>query len=324
MFKFNKVSFAVLMSACVGFSSVAVANDYKVIEGVIYGQGDVTLNGEVQPRDLWMDVYLPENVQAEPTEAIFMTFGGAYHRGHPHNPYLMEGAQTTSMKEYCETFVKRGHACFTIDYRVAPEQPVPTREGYSEDMLNMDAVPNMQGQVNIVRSLMELPALDFNKQADVEILENTVLSAAEDLRSAVRFVKDNASEYNIDPDKIVLGGFSAGAITSLNVGHGMQEPVAGVMMLGTAEIGFDIKKTVKDGEEVSPILMFQGQYDLPATFIGTPDLLEHYNNVGVDYSYSWIPGASHFYPAGSVALSGDGLRKPIEQRMVEFIERVTQ
>ncbi|USD43400.1 alpha/beta hydrolase fold domain-containing protein [Vibrio sp. SCSIO 43135] len=324
MFKFNQLSTAVVASVCVGFSGVSVASDYQVMEGVIYGQGDVTLEGVVQPRDLWMDVYLPENTQSQPTEAIFMTFGGAYHRGHPHNPYLMEGAQTTSMKEYCETFVKQGYACFTIDYRVAPEQPTPTREGYSEQMLNMDPVPNMQGQVNIVRSLMGLPALDFAKRSDVEILENTVLAAAEDLRSAVRFVKDHADDYNIDPEKIVIGGFSAGAITSLNVGHGMQEPVAGIMMLGTAEIGFDIKKTVQDGNAVSPILMFQGQYDLPATFIGTPELLKHYEKVGVDYSYSWVPGASHFYPSGSVALSGDGLRQPIEQRMLEFIERVTQ
>lgn len=324
MFKINHLTKAVLASALIGFTSFTMAGEHQVIEGVVYGQGDITNNGKVEPRDLWMDAYLPSTSDGEATEAIFMTFGGAYHRGHPHNPYLMEGAQTTSMKEYCETFVKQGYACFTIDYRVAPEIPVPTGEGYSKDMLDLAPAANMEGQVNIVRSLMNLPPLDFSNRSHVEIVENTVLAAAEDLRTAVNFVKDNAKEYNIDPDKIVLGGFSAGAITSLNVGHGMQEPVAGVMMLGTAEIGFDIKKTVVDGKSVSPILMFQGQYDLPATFMGTPELLKHYEKVGVDYSYSWVPGASHFYPSGSVALSGDGLRQPIEQRMLAFIERVTK
>lgn len=292
---FNKTTLPKIALIGVGLSGIAYADDYSIVEKIIYGQGDVTIDGSVQPRDLWMDAYLPVSEETTPSKAIFMTFGGAYHRGHPHHPYLMEGAQTTSMKQYCETFVRQGYACFTIDYRVVPELPVPTRQGYSENMLDMSPVPTMQGQVNIVRSIMGLPPLDFTKHSDLEIVENTVLAAAEDLRTAVQYVKANADVYNIDPLKIVLGGFSAGSVTSLNVGHGMQEPVAGIMMLGTAEIGFDIKKTVTHGADVSPVLMFQGQYDLPATFVGTPKLLAHYEKVGVDYSYSWVPGASHFY-----------------------------
>lgn len=141
---------------------------------------------------------------------------------------------------------------------------------------------------------MDLPPLDFSNPDDVAIVEKTVLAGAEDLRSAVEFVRKNADSYNIDRDKIILGGFSAGAINSLNVAHGMKVPVAGVMMLGTAEIGFDIKKTAKSANEISPILMFQGQYDLPATLIRTPALLEHYKNIGADFSYNWVPGASIF------------------------------
>ncbi|PSW16918.1 hypothetical protein C9I98_20455 [Photobacterium sanctipauli] len=315
---FSKLTLACTISIA-GFSTQAA--EISQVQDIVYGEAAITINGEVQTRELWMDAYLPAFTD-EPAPAIFMTFGGSFHRGNPRQPYLMEGAQTTSMQEYCEKFAKRGYACFNIDYRVAPEHPVPSYDGYNEDMLDMSPVLELDGQVNLVRSIMGLPALDFANPDDVSVVENTVLAGAEDLRTAVNFVRKNAENYNIDPDKVVLGGFSAGAINSLNVAHGMKVPVSGVMMLGTAEIGFDIKKTAKSASDISPILMFQGQYDLPATLTRTPILLNHYNNIGADFQYNWVPGASHFYPSGAVSLGSDGTRFSVEERMMTFIERV--
>lgn len=39
--------------------------------------------------------------------------------------------------------------------------------------------------------------------------------AKEDTLSAVRWVRDNATTYRIDPNQIIVGGFSAGAVTAL-------------------------------------------------------------------------------------------------------------
>ncbi len=45
----------------------------------------------------------------------------------------------------------------------------------------------------------------------------------------MRFLRDNAAQYRIDPNRIAIGGSSAGAITALNVGYSTSEdPLAGV------------------------------------------------------------------------------------------------
>ena len=37
----------------------------------------------------------------------------------------------------------------------------------------------------------------------------------EDMRAAIRFVRSKAEEYNLDTDKVIASGDSAGGITSL-------------------------------------------------------------------------------------------------------------
>ncbi|NEP87164.1 MAG: alpha/beta hydrolase fold domain-containing protein [Okeania sp. SIO2C2] len=149
-----------------------------------------------------------------------------------------------------------------------------------------------------------------------------VLSATEDLRTAVQHIRESARIYNIDPDSIVLGGFSAGAITSLIVAHGMHEPIAGLFMLSGSILGLDILKMVTPASATPPILMFQSQMDLEPSIISTPMLMDRYQEVGVPYEFAWVPASGHYYTSGATSLAGDGSRLSIEQRIVQFIEEV--
>jgi predicted esterase len=50
-----------------------------------------------------------------------------------------------------------------------------------------------------------------------------IQEAAADAQTAVRFLRTNAATYGIDPNRIAIGGSSAGAITALNVGYSSAE-----------------------------------------------------------------------------------------------------
>ena len=50
-----------------------------------------------------------------------------------------------------------------------------------------------------------------------------IQEAATDAQTAVRFLRTNAATYGIDPNRIAIGGSSAGAITALNVGYSSSE-----------------------------------------------------------------------------------------------------
>jgi acetyl esterase/lipase len=54
-----------------------------------------------------------------------------------------------------------------------------------------------------------------------------IIQAREDAQTAVRFLREQAAAFHIDPDRIAIGGSSAGAITALNVGYSPENPGPG-------------------------------------------------------------------------------------------------
>lgn len=68
------------------------------------------------------------------------------------------------------------------------------------------------------------------------------------------------------------------------------------------------------------MLFFQGHNDLPSSRDGTIAMLAHFNDVGVRYDFAWVPGFSHFYPAGAAILGRNGSKMTVEERAMEFLE----
>ena len=135
--------------------------------------------------------------------------------------------------------------------------------------------------------------------------------------------RSNATDFRVDADRIVLGGFSAGAVTSLNVAHGTEAPVIGAFMLSTAPIGLNVFETVSIGSETPPALIFAGQYDLSGALASIEGLLDHYEKVGVDHEFAWVPGFGHFYPSGAPSLGADGSTMSVQDRILAFVDRIT-
>lgn len=293
--------------------------EYKVTPKVTYGRGEIITDGNKVYRDLWMDVYEPVDEVQKARPAVIMTFGGSFHRGGPRVTFEVDGVQDTSMGDYCQKFAQRGYVCFAIDYRLAPENPVLSMSGYSEADLNMKSFNFVFPQMNKIRNSQGLKSLDVGNPKDVKFVRDVVLSAAEDLQKAVEFVRESATQYHINPDRIVLGGFSAGAVTTWNVGHGMHAPVAGVFMLSGGNVGFDITKALT--AKNPPSLMFLGQHDLEQAHEAMALMLQSYEKTNAQYTFAWVPGFGHFYPAGATSLSGDGSKMSVEVRILKFINQ---
>lgn len=87
---------------------------------------------------------------------------------------------------WSETFAKRGYVCVSINYTLSKHYP----------FLHFD-----------------------------ELLRSCYY-AVQDARSAVAFFKKNYKEYNIDPDKIILGGNSAGGMIALQTAYSTNAQLA--------------------------------------------------------------------------------------------------
>ncbi len=300
----------------------------KVMEDIVYGQGRIARNGTKVSRDLWMDAYLPledrnDSHRSHARPAVIYTYGGSFHIGTPRTAYNVDGARTNSPADYCRLFAGQGYVCFAIEYRLAPEEPIASGLGYTQDQIDTESIKRILNNINIRRKNLGLRPLDPTNPDDQKLLSDAVLSAAEDLKKALNFVVKNSGDYGVDPNRIVLGGFSAGAVTSMNVAHGMNASVAGVFMLSSALIGFKITETVTDQSNSPPALLIVAQHDLPSAIISAQTLIDHYNKVGVNFTFAWIPGFGHFYPSGATTLGADGTLMSLDERILDFLNQVT-
>ena len=296
---------------------------YLVDTDIPYGQGKVLIDGKEADFELTMDVYYPLRQADSPRPAIILVYGGAHHRGNPRVRYVGFGSQTTSMSEYAMRFAEEGIVAFTIRYRVAPDNPVVgPYEGFAEDDLETDFLldPAAISQANVIRSQMGLEPL--TSATSVPVLKSAIIAGAEDLRAAVRHVKRSSEGFNIDPNRIALMGFSAGAVTAINVAFGMQEEVAAVIANSGYPSVFNMEKLVTAESGVPPVLMFMAQNDYAVVEMELPPFIEHLSSIGAEYSFNWVPSHGHFYPSGTTSLGSDGSRMSVEARSIQFLNEI--
>ena len=293
---------------------------YRATADVPYGEGKVLLDGREDTLQLTMDVYHPLVESATPRPAIILVYGGAHHRGNPRVTYVGFGSQTTTMSQYAMRFAEEGMVAFTIRYRVVPDNPVVgPYEGFSEDDLTSDFFTTSAAidQANVIRGQMGLEPLTADTAPSV--MTAAVIAGAEDLRTAIRHIKGSNEEYGIDPNKIALMGFSAGAVTAINVAFGMQEDVAAVIANSGYPSVFDMQKLATRDSDLPPALLFMAQNDYAVVKSELPPFLNHLSAIGAEYSFNWVPAHGHFYPSGTTSLGNDGSQMSVEQRAIEFL-----
>lgn len=317
------------MGMALATTATSTANEdgkrsYGVIEtrDVVYGRAPVGVSADgAKARDLVLDVYRPVAADGKPLTgrpAVVMAFGGAFHRGDKGDfNFTVEGAQDSSMADYCRSFARAGYACFSIEYRFVQEQPGLVRP-LDEKRIVPRAVnlsPEKLERIAEVRHQMKLPPFD---ETTLTHYWHATFGAADDMAMAVDFVRARAGELGVDGDRLAIGGFSAGAITALNTAYGLGVPAKAVVSLSGGISGYNLYETATNG--MPPALLILGQNDYVGVLNGTRHTAAALGNKGIASETVWVPGFGHFYPMGAVGLGDKVSRAPVAARIVAFLD----
>ena len=124
--------------------------------------------------------------------------------------------------------------------------------------------------------------------------------AQHDAQAAVRWLRANADTYGIDAGRIAIGGYSAGAMTSVNVGYNSSDPgdSGNPGYPSTVSSIVDVSGAVADtalmeaGEP--PVLIVHGSADTIVPYFHATDIVTRAQAVGIPFELHTLEGVSHF------------------------------
>jgi acetyl esterase/lipase len=160
-----------------------------------------------QPLRLW--VATPVNSTAN-RPAVVWLHGGGFAKGVD----SMYGLANGSGRDYA----RRGYVGFSVEYRMDTTLVVP---------------PGGSTPTSLCQWVQdhEDPDDPVWVQRSVECRRN-VQAAQQDAQAAVRWIRAHAATYGVDPNKIAVGGFSAGAVTAANVAYRAEDVGANTYFSG--------------------------------------------------------------------------------------------
>lgn len=182
------------------------------VETIQYGVGDVA-GADSTEIPLLLDLYRPaEASEGGNIPAVIMVHGGAFVTG---------ARDITEQSSMGNGFAKRGMAAASISYRLLGDRPGPLSE-WAASFAEMIAG-------------LSHPVLGDMMEQYGNAWPAAVAAASEDTLAALNWLYENADQYGIDRDRIVLLGASAGSITVLNLAYALdgfdvpRPPVAAVV-----------------------------------------------------------------------------------------------
>jgi acetyl esterase/lipase len=121
---------------------------------------------------------------------------------------------------------------------------------------------------------------------------DAIKEATADAQTAVEWLRANASTYHVDPERIAIGGSSAGAITALNVAYSTSETPAARVRAAVSLSGAQlVTGTISAGD--APALDFHGTADPLVNYQWAVNTIDAAKAAGLDaYLITW-DGAGH-------------------------------
>jgi para-nitrobenzyl esterase len=239
----------------------------SVTSNVQYG---TNVDGNGNPVVLDLDIYQPTGTGLPAqSPAIVLMHGG----------FFVSGSKTTSnMIALANEFASRGYVAVSINYRKLGLLPPPPGAP-------LTLVPSRYPD-------WLLPDL-ASAGVTVEQYAATIAAAVSDQGTAVNWLAANAATYNINPDWIAAGGYSAGAVSSLLLGVGAVDGVsADVGAVFSMAGGLFGQEPFVDASDPG-VYILHGTIDdtVPYTEVGF--LTDALSAAGVPYESTIVAGAGH-------------------------------
>lgn len=165
------------------------------------------------------------------------------------------------IRDLCGYYAERGYVAVSIQYRIEKDDP-PVLPGPASN-------PEGNEQFRLINA------------------------AFQDTCDAVRWVRSNASNYDIDPNRIGIGGVSAGAFNSLHTAFcdeqltGSDAEVAAVISFMGAIVASHID------ENDPPVFIAHGTSDNVAPYTMVKSMVQQLENVNAEYSFFPVDGVAH-------------------------------
>jgi len=266
------------------------ADEVKIIKDVAFLGADRTEK---------LDVYLPPDKFVRPLPALIWIHGGAWVHGD-------KGGERE--KNIGENLAKNGYVVVSINYKLGKNSPgVP-----SDPPVSQDPPPSA-------------PLTVASPQADIPWPQNIA-----DCKSALRYIRKEAAQYGIDPNRIAVGGGSAGGHLCLVLGLSGNSPEMNKLGLypeqnskvsciidfyGATEFviprridivsGATPEETAKNikaatpatylAKDSPPVLVVHGDADQTVSIESSKRLVDAMEKMGIPHQFIIVPGAPHAF-----------------------------
>jgi acetyl esterase/lipase len=227
-----------------------------------YGTGPI--NNGATSFSLTLDMVQPTNIGV-PVPAvspgIVLIHGGSFTSG-----------SKSDLDGLAATYATYGYNVVSINYRLYGQLPPSSSPGPAD--------------------ALQPPPPGFQTFPDPVLGANAINAAVQDAQKAMGWMRDNAATYNIDPNRVAIGGVSAGAITALLEAYNSPPAhVAANAVIDYLGSMYGTQGVIQPG--APPAFVVHGTADPIVPYQGDVDLVNQLTAVGVYNEFYPEPGLGH-------------------------------
>jgi len=266
--------------------------DVNVTTDIVYGQGLTCKSSYINctAMNLTLDMYYPIGPHVPEVKPAYILCHGGGNSGGAKGQGCFVGS--------AKFFASRGFVAFDINYRLAK---------------NHGLIPNTTRSWNMISQ---------RNPIQWKPSWNSAYPAVRDTKAVVRFVRSQASQYGIHPEKIAISGGSAGATNAVATGISFEDDYKSEISVKEdptlPSTHLNVKSNVQcvvahwssDGEVTlirehdplnrtrysktnAPIIEFHGDKDGTIPIARAYAVQQAYNNTSVDYEIHVLKGCQH-------------------------------